>query len=520
MADSSNNLWNILEMRPGPVVGQGLQEAYLKDDTRILPDLAPGWKTKEKNRQRLPYDSYFYEDGNLRLQPCEQVTYDQLPWFASPALASGDVRTLDFPSVRQNMFTQEDGLPMNAGPEEVASITGQAKNRAKDIYNSRLEDQEEFKSRIDPFNQERNAKRRKVDEGGAPPAPQEAQNAAPEEGDIAAEIYRDMNAGRALGADYKDEAKNVAEDMNAAAASSAILAPTMQSMAQGGISALSEAAAASAAPPVFSYMTAAKDAINAGYQLANTMEEKVVGKIYTVSYDANELDTPKGMKKMIDSIERQKDELIKQVEYDPDARLQLGALFARLILMRQYAAQGRTLNDLKGADRDKIVSILAGIVTGQKGLSIQELTARIQRLNTVLSTLPGNKTNAVPFGKYEKAKKGASSFFQAQRHYMTEDELREATQYHMYDLWQRMAADEIAFNFETHVFDIPERAEPRTVSIADQGRRTSLPSVQVPEKPTVVAIMPGGGGGTIAVGITPTQPLPIVGATSGVTTSL
>lgn len=131
MADQSNNLWNILSMRPGPVLGQGLQEAYIKQDDRVLPKLTPGWETRNADRRVLPYASYLYCEGDMRFQPCQAVPYEQLPWFAEPSKSGGTVRTLDFPSVRQNTWSNEDGLPINATEDDVDKILNRAGQAAE-----------------------------------------------------------------------------------------------------------------------------------------------------------------------------------------------------------------------------------------------------------------------------------------------------------------------------------------------------------------------------------------------------
>lgn len=122
MADQSNNAWVVWDTRPGPVLGQGLQDAYMKQDDRVLPKLTAGWETRQRDRTTLPYSSYFY-DGEMRMDPAMPVTYDQLEWFAEPAKAHTDVRQLDFATVRQSQFQSEDGLPLNGGS---APTTGDA----------------------------------------------------------------------------------------------------------------------------------------------------------------------------------------------------------------------------------------------------------------------------------------------------------------------------------------------------------------------------------------------------------
>jgi len=131
MGDTSNNIWNTLELRPGPVLGQGLQEAYIKQDDRVLPKLTPGWETRQGDRRLLPHASYMYCEGDMRYDPCQDVTFAQLPWFSEPSRATGDVRMLDFPTVRQNKWTNEDGLPINATEDTVQQILGQAQHIAK-----------------------------------------------------------------------------------------------------------------------------------------------------------------------------------------------------------------------------------------------------------------------------------------------------------------------------------------------------------------------------------------------------
>jgi hypothetical protein len=124
MADWSNNAWNVFETRPGPVNEQGMAEAYIRQDDRSLPQNWPGWQTRERDRFTYPYPSYLF-GSELRLQPCMPVTWDQLEWFAVPAISYGDSRNLDFPSVRQSQYTTEDGLPLNDADAE-AAIRNQA----------------------------------------------------------------------------------------------------------------------------------------------------------------------------------------------------------------------------------------------------------------------------------------------------------------------------------------------------------------------------------------------------------
>lgn len=130
MGDSSNNPWNVWDSRPGPVVEQGLTSAYIAQDTRTFPKNWPGWETRAKDRCTLPYPSYLYT-GEMRLQPCVPVTYDQLPWFAEPAKAYGDIRTLDFCTVRESGTTTVDGLPLDGDNAALQQVFNDAKNISK-----------------------------------------------------------------------------------------------------------------------------------------------------------------------------------------------------------------------------------------------------------------------------------------------------------------------------------------------------------------------------------------------------
>lgn len=136
MADQSNNAWVVWDTRPGPVVEQGLQEAYIQQDDRVLPKLTPGWETRARDRTTLPYASYMY-GGEVRLQPFTPVTYDQLEWFSEPAKCHADVRQLDFASIRQSQFQTEDGLPIGGNDLERLKQAGIADLRSKQISDLR-----------------------------------------------------------------------------------------------------------------------------------------------------------------------------------------------------------------------------------------------------------------------------------------------------------------------------------------------------------------------------------------------
>lgn len=175
MADQSNNLWNILSMRPGPVLGQGLQDAYIKQDDRVLPKLTPGWETRNADRRVLPYASYLYCEGDMRLQPCQAVSYEQLPWFAEPSKSGGTIRTLDFPSVRQNTWTNEDGLPVNATEDEVDKILKRA-GQAQQLRNETMKQQRDrFRGEVseegESYGKGPPSKRQKVEGEGEEAAP-------------------------------------------------------------------------------------------------------------------------------------------------------------------------------------------------------------------------------------------------------------------------------------------------------------------------------------------------------------
>ncbi len=184
MGDTSNNIWNIESLRPGPVVGQGLQEAYLKDPTRVLPKLTAGWETRQRDRTELPYPSNFYEDGNLRLDPCQAVTWDQLPWFAEPSKATGVVRILDFASVRQNQYSQEDGLPLNGDETAVDKAMNDPKYRRDAMQKDRIRSESDVKGEPDPDDLwgESRAKRPRLADNNARPAAPQQPNAPPPQG--------------------------------------------------------------------------------------------------------------------------------------------------------------------------------------------------------------------------------------------------------------------------------------------------------------------------------------------------
>jgi len=144
MGDLSNNPWNVWETRPGPVVGQGLKEAYIQQDDRVLPMLTSGWVTIDRDRFRFPYPSFLYSTEGERLYPAEPVTYDQLPWFAVPSKDVGFSRKLDFPSIRQGKLTTEDGIPTSATSTD--DVITQTKSRAQEVSSrSKKEYEDEYK---------------------------------------------------------------------------------------------------------------------------------------------------------------------------------------------------------------------------------------------------------------------------------------------------------------------------------------------------------------------------------------
>lgn len=144
MADWSNNAWNVLETRPGPVNEQGITEAYIEQSDRSLPQNWPGWQTRDRDRFTYPYPSYL-ATGEMRLFNCMPVTWDQLEWFAEPAVVYGDSRTLDFPSVRQNNYTTEDGLPLN-DPEAGDNIRNEAEITVADQQRRRKNAEDIFRN--------------------------------------------------------------------------------------------------------------------------------------------------------------------------------------------------------------------------------------------------------------------------------------------------------------------------------------------------------------------------------------
>jgi hypothetical protein len=122
----SQNLWHIWEQAPLHIVTQGIQEAFLIDPNRSLPNNRGGWETRERDRTTLPYPTYFY-NGELRGGRTFTPSPDQYSWWGPGTLAAPFVPQIDSFTLRQKGPVAEDGIPLNEPPDDILQRLSSAK---------------------------------------------------------------------------------------------------------------------------------------------------------------------------------------------------------------------------------------------------------------------------------------------------------------------------------------------------------------------------------------------------------
>ncbi len=112
---SSSSIWHIATLEPDTSQTQNLQDAYLPDPSRYLPDLQSGFRVYGHARKHVPPDpSYFYIDDAMREQSFGTIHPDNKDWvIAYESENFGQTRILDIASTRK-MRTTMDGMPLGA----------------------------------------------------------------------------------------------------------------------------------------------------------------------------------------------------------------------------------------------------------------------------------------------------------------------------------------------------------------------------------------------------------------------
>lgn len=112
---SSSSIWHIANQEPDATRAQSLQDAYVTDSTRFLPDLQGGFRVYGHARKHVPPDpSYFFVDDALREHQYDVVHPQNKDWMIAYENDNyGQTRVLDLPSTRK-MRTTMDGLPLGS----------------------------------------------------------------------------------------------------------------------------------------------------------------------------------------------------------------------------------------------------------------------------------------------------------------------------------------------------------------------------------------------------------------------
>ena len=117
------NLWNISSIRPPPFGGQGLEQAYITQPDRTLPNLRAGFRTWDKDRFTYPDPSWFFTTTDLRAEPWVDVPDEQYSFFLLQGSDGVPFQpVIDLPSSR-GAATNEDGVPTGgAAPDDQGAI--------------------------------------------------------------------------------------------------------------------------------------------------------------------------------------------------------------------------------------------------------------------------------------------------------------------------------------------------------------------------------------------------------------
>ncbi len=140
---SSSSVWHIVDLSPDTSQDQNIQEAYINDPVRTIPDLESGFRVYSHARQGgVPLPSYFYVDDAIRDKEIEIVHPDNNDWMIQyETEEQGQTRMFDIPSLRY-IRTTMDGLPAGTGditdPERGvnSSFMSQPLNRAASVRKS------------------------------------------------------------------------------------------------------------------------------------------------------------------------------------------------------------------------------------------------------------------------------------------------------------------------------------------------------------------------------------------------
>lgn len=127
---SSSSIWHIANQEPDATRAQSLQDAYVSDSTRFLPDLQGGFRVYGHARKHAPPDpSYFFVDDALREHQYDVVHPQNKDWMIAYENDNyGQTRVLDLPSTRK-MRTTMDGMPLGSiQPEDQIAM---AKDEAR-----------------------------------------------------------------------------------------------------------------------------------------------------------------------------------------------------------------------------------------------------------------------------------------------------------------------------------------------------------------------------------------------------
>lgn len=110
---SSSSIWHIVATDPDTSQSQKLQDAYVADPDRYLPDLQGGFRVYGHARKHVPPDpSYFYVDDAMRERSYGAINPIATDWMiAYESDNFGQTRILDTPSTRK-MRTTMDGMPL------------------------------------------------------------------------------------------------------------------------------------------------------------------------------------------------------------------------------------------------------------------------------------------------------------------------------------------------------------------------------------------------------------------------
>lgn len=126
---SSSSIWHIANQEPDTSQAQVLQDAYVSDPSRFLPDLQGGFRVYGHARKHAPPDpSYFYVDDAMREHQYDAVHPDNKDWMIAYENDNyGQTRILDIPSTRK-MRTTMDGMPLGSiQPEDQIAMAKDAK---------------------------------------------------------------------------------------------------------------------------------------------------------------------------------------------------------------------------------------------------------------------------------------------------------------------------------------------------------------------------------------------------------